>query len=124
MFDFGKVFEEEGTLGKGITVGKVQVALQTRSDRSILKNLERHAAYADRSNNERALAKMANDVLLDLLRKSDEWIAASSSSEWFSGKDASKAEGKYNRLVNAEAAKFEKVRTTGNGLVFFSSHRQ
>ena len=54
---FGKIFEEEGMLGPGITVGKVQVAL-TASDRSadsIFGLLERKAkAAGDRRRARRA----------------------------------------------------------------------
>jgi len=108
MFD--KLFEEEGMLGKGITVGKVQVCLRSpdRGARSIFGLLEDHADL--NSNDNEDLARMANDVCLDLIRKSDDWVSACSSSKWFSGKDAGKAEGYYNELANDVATKFEKVR--------------
>ena len=106
---FDKLFEEEGVLGKGITVGKVQVALNSpdRSANSIYGLLERKAANAGESPQE--LARLANDVCLTLMRKSDEWIAACSSSKWFSENDAGKAESYFNELANAEAVKYEKV---------------
>ena len=108
MFD--KLFEEEGMLGKGITVGKVQVCLRSpdRGARSIFGLLEDHADL--NSNDNEDLARTANDVCLDLIRKSDDWVSACSSSKWFSGKDAGKAEGYYNELANDVATKFEKVR--------------
>ena len=67
---FDKIFEEEGMLGKGITVGKVQVALISpdRSDTSIFALLEDHATNT--GNEPQELARMANDVCLDLMRKS------------------------------------------------------
>jgi uncharacterized membrane protein len=107
---FDKIFEEEGMLGKGITVGKVSVALQCpdRSDKSIFGLLESHAS--DESDANEDLARMANNVCLDLIRKSDDWVAACSTSKWFSGNDAGKAESYYNDLANNEAVKFEKVR--------------
>jgi len=109
-FMFDKLFEEEGMLGKGITVGKVQVCLRSpdRGARSIFGLLEDHADL--NSNDNEDLARMANDVCLDLIRKSDDWVSACSSSKWFSGKDAGKAEGYYNELANDVATKFEKVR--------------
>mmetsp|Transcript_25815 Transcript_25815/g.26255 ORF Transcript_25815/g.26255 Transcript_25815/m.26255 type:complete len:189 (+) Transcript_25815:278-844(+) len=95
-------------LGKGITVGKVQVALRSsdRSDGSIFGLLEGHAALD--SNDNEDLSRMANGVCLDLMRKSDDWVSACSTSKWFSEKDAGKAESYYNELANAEATKFEK----------------
>jgi len=105
---FGKVFEESGPLGKGITVGKVQVALQAndRSGSSIFSILENKARTTGNSN--AALSRMCNDVCLSLLRKSDDWTGACSTSTWFGGKDSGGAEKRYNELANQEASKFEK----------------
>lgn len=105
---FDKFFEEEGMLGKGITVGKVQVALMcpNRGPDSIFSLLEDHATNTGDQPQE--LARMANDVCLDLMRKSDDWVAACSTSKWFKGDDAGKAESYYNDMANTEAAKFEK----------------
>ena len=109
LYFFDKVFEEEGMLGKGITVGKVQVGLIStdRSSDSIYSLLERKASSPGDSPEE--LARLANDVCLTLMRKSDDWISACSTSKWFSGNDAGKAESYYNDLANGEAVKFEKV---------------
>ena len=109
---FDKMFEEEGVLGKGITVGKVQVGLisPTRSSDSVFGLLERKAASSGDSPEE--LSRLANDVCLTLMRKSDDWISACSSSKWFSENDAGKAESYYNDLANTEAIKYEKVKTT------------
>ena len=109
---FDKLFEEEGTLGKGITVGKVQVAIHcpagTRTQpSSIFQLVERHSATSSNSNN--SLSRMANDICVDLIRKSDDWVAACSSSKWFGSNDAGKAERYYNDLCNMEATKFEKT---------------
>jgi hypothetical protein len=103
---FDKMFEESGPLGKGITAGKVQVALIS-SDRAIFKLLEQKAGSP--GNTSAQLAKLANEVCLALLRKSDDWVGACSESKWFSEKDSGKAEGKYNEWSNKEASKFEKV---------------
>jgi hypothetical protein len=103
---FNKIFEESGPLGKGITVGEVQVAIVS-TDRSIIKLLEQKARSP--GNSSAQLAKLANEVCLALLRKSDDWVGACSGSEWFSEKDSGKAEAKYNAWTNKEAAKFEKV---------------
>ena len=106
---FGKVFEESGPLGKGITVGKVQVCLNSkdRSPSSITGMLESKARSSGDS--PQALSRLANEVSLTLLRKSDDWMGACSSSEWFSERDAGKAESLFNDWANREAAKFEKV---------------
>jgi hypothetical protein len=103
---FNKIFEESGPLGKGITVGEVQVAIVS-ADRSIIKLLEQKARSPGNSSPQ--LARLANEVCLALLRKSDDWTGACSDSSWFSEKDSSKAEAKYNAWTNKEAAKFEKV---------------
>ncbi len=52
---------------------------------------------------------MCHQVCLSLLRKSDDWIAACSDSQWFKGEEAGKAESLYNQWADREAAKFEKV---------------
>ena len=109
---FGKMFEESGPLGKGITVGKVQVALRSpdRGSSSIFAILEEEARLTDNSDDPGDLASMANAVCLALLRRSDDWVAACSASEWFKQDDAGKAESLFNDWSNKEAAKFEKVR--------------
>lgn len=108
---FDKVFEEDGPLGKGITVGKVQVALMSpdRGKGSIFKMLEDNSRWIADDNEASSLADLAHDVCLTLLRKKDIWTAASSDSKWFSSKDSGKAESLYNEWANTEAAKFEKV---------------
>jgi Protein of unknown function (DUF1517) len=107
---FDKVFEEEGPLGKGITVGKVQVSLLSpdRSGTSIYGLLERKARSDDDS--PYGLARMTYDVCMALLRKSEDWIGADSTSQWFKENDSGKAESKFNEWCNREATKFEKVR--------------
>jgi len=108
LFDMGKMFEESGSLGKGITVGKVQVSLTTsdRSSSSIMGILAKVARNT--GNDSPALAKLSEDVCLALLRRSDEWVGACSDSKWFSQKDDAKAESQFNDWSNREAAKFEK----------------
>jgi Protein of unknown function (DUF1517) len=109
---FNKMFEESGPLGKGITVGKVQVALQCRDRNpktSIFGLLEEKTKNSG-SFSSNQLARLGNDVCLALLRKSDDWVAACSSSKWFSQNDQGKAESYFNDLANREAYKFEKVR--------------
>lgn len=110
LYFFDKVFEEEGPLGKGITVGKVQVALMSpdRGIGSIFKMLEDNSRWIADDNEASSLADLAHDVCLTLLRKKDIWTAACSDSKWFSSKDSGKAESLYNEWANNEAAKFEK----------------
>lgn len=105
---FGDMFEEAGPLGKGITVGKVQVALNSndRSATSITGMLE--SKTSDVGDSPEELSQMTNDVCLALLRKNDDWIAACSESEHFKTDDAGKAESLFNDWANREAAKFEK----------------
>ena len=111
------MFEEEGALGKGITVGKVQVALDCldRGPGSIFQMLERSASQSAGSDDPRQLANMANSICLALLRKSDEWVGACSDAKWFKWDDAGKAESLYNDWANREAAKFEKEYVPGSG---------
>ena len=93
-------------LGKGITVGKVQIALASR-DRSICKALEKLADEVE-GDDQGSLAEFTNGVCLTLLRNSGDWVGACSTSEWFSGNDAGKAERLHNEWSNKEASKFEK----------------
>ncbi len=119
-----KAFEEAGPLGKGITVGKVQIALavnatERKSNDSVFGVLEKHAR--NNSNNKSSydndyedgygdsqLSKMCHEICLALLRKSDDWISACSESEWFREQDMGKAESVYNLWADREACKFEK----------------
>lgn len=112
LFLFDKIFEEEGPLGKGITVGKVSVALisDDRGPESIFALLEENARHIADDDEAASLADLAHEVCLSLLRKESSWTAASSASEWFSANDYGKAEAKFNEWANGEAAKFEKVR--------------
>ena len=110
---FNKMFEEDGPLGKGITVGKVQVALQCRDrSRDSIVGLLEEKSKVDATSTSLQLARLGNEVCLALLRKSDDWVAACSESKWFSQNDAGKAESCFNDWANKEAAKFEKVRRT------------
>jgi uncharacterized membrane protein len=112
---FNKIFEESGPLGKGITVGKVQVALQCRDrnpQTSILGLLERKTSNSGTGSSfsNLQLARLGNEVCLALLRRSDDWVGACSSSKWFSQSDQGRAESHFNDVANREASKFEKVR--------------
>jgi len=104
------IFEESTTLGKGVTFAKIQVALEApnRSSGSILGLLADKADAAD-TDSARGLAKLVSEVALALVRKSDDWVASSSTTQNFLG---SQAEGKcetfYNRAVSEELGKFEK----------------
>jgi len=110
-FLFDKMFEEEGPLGKGITVGKISVALisEDRGKDSIFGLLEDNARWIADDDEPGSLADLAHEVCLSLLRKEASWTAACSASEWFSANDYGKAEAQFNEWANAEAAKFEKV---------------
>lgn len=117
---FSKMFEEEGVLGKGIMVGKVQIALNSpdRGPDSIFGILEREAEDS------KSLPELTNSICLALLRKKDFWIGAAGISEWFSQNDAGKAESRFNDYANKEAFKFEKVtsfRLEKNSILNFES---
>lgn len=103
---FGKMFEEEGPLGKGITVGKFQLGLSC-NDRTLIELLEKESDKYD-SDEPEELSKLCNSVCLTLLRRQDDWISACSESEWFGQNDAGKAERIFNDWSNQEASKFEK----------------
>ncbi|GAX22835.1 hypothetical protein FisN_24Lu129 [Fistulifera solaris] len=108
LFLFDKFFEEEGVLGKGITVGKVQVALfsKERGKDSIFGDLERKARSTGGSSAH--LALLVKEVCLALLRRSDDWTAASSESQWFKFRESARAEAQFHEWADAEALKFEK----------------
>jgi hypothetical protein len=118
---FGKLFEEQGPLGKGITVGNVQVAVSTasRGSDSLFTTLDKVSNLP--TDTPAQLACLANEVCLSLLRKSTEWVAACSASSWFGANDAGKAESQFNYLVNKEASKFEKVSGYECCLYFFGT---
>ena len=61
------------------------------------------------ANDDKSLPELTNAICLALLRKKDDWIGSTGTSEWFSQNDAGKAESKFNDFANKEAAKFEKV---------------
>jgi len=98
---FGKMFEESGPLGKGITVGKVQVALNT-NDKTIFSVLEDCAKHGGGDSPD--LAEMAHEICLTLIRRSDDWTGAHSTSKWFSEDDGGKAESYFNTLANQEVS--------------------
>ncbi|KAL7507367.1 hypothetical protein ACHAXN_004557 [Cyclotella atomus] len=122
---FNKAFEEEGPLGKGITVGKLQIALSLSSSErssptSILRLLEDSARdgsiteeYDDESydyGGDSHLSQMCHATCLALMRKSDDWVGACSESRWFKSEEGGKAESLYNQWADREAAKFEKTK--------------
>jgi Protein of unknown function (DUF1517) len=108
---FDKLFEEEGPLGKGIGVGKIQVALlaQDRGPDSVFGMLESSARWIAGDDEAGSLADLAHDVCITLIRKEDSWMGACSDFKWFSANDYGKAESQFNDWANAEATKFEKV---------------
>jgi hypothetical protein len=135
-----KAFEDAGPLGKGITVGKVQVALsvdgtERASGDSILALLEKHgrasdggadvgSTYDDDYDDGRGdshLSKMCHEVCMGLLRRSDDWISACSDRRWFKEQDMGKAESLYNLWADREACKFEKENVPSAGSYASSS---
>ena len=102
LFLFDKLFEEEGPLGKGITVGKISVALvsEDRGKDSIFGLLEDNARWIAGDDEAGSLADLAHEVCLSLLRKQDSWTAASSDSKWFGADDYGKAESLFNESIS------------------------
>jgi len=124
-----KAFEDDGPLGRGITVGKVQVALNvdgieraSGGENSIFAVLERHGRDdnddddedydddddLDAGGGDSKLSKMCHEVCLALLRRSDDWISACSDRKWYKEQDMTKAESTYNLWADREACKFER----------------
>ena len=132
-----KAFEDDGPLGRGITVGKVQVALNvdgieraSGGENSIFAVLEKHGRddgsdddedyYDDDDDSDAAggdskLSKMCHEVCLALLRRSDDWISACSDRRWYKEQDMTKAESTYNLWADREACKFEREHVPPEG---------
>lgn len=106
---FDKLFERNGLLGKGLTVGKVQVALRlpgSIESKNIFPDvLAANVSEGSRLHKPDELAQFANEVCLGLLRKSSHWVAACSTSQWFREREHGSAERFFNDLVNVEASK-------------------
>lgn len=106
------MFGDDGpdtALGKGVTVAKVQVAVQCagRGRGSVLGNL---GTLGERDcDSARGLSSLVAEVSLELLRRCDDWVGGASSVRTFKGGDAEdQAESAYNRMVTSELAKFDK----------------
>ena len=106
-------FEQATALGKGMTVARLQVALEAsdRAPSSILGVIANKAAncYPD---SPRSLATLVSDVSVALLRKEADWVAAASESKVIAGLNQAAAEDEaeafYNRALTKELSKFEK----------------
>lgn len=122
IYIFDKMFEEDGFLGKGITVGKVQIAVMAsdRGPNSIFGLLDQAARSSDDSSE--GLAETCNEICMSLLRKQQDWISASSDSRWFKADDSGKAESLYNEWSNTESARFEKVKKADTQYSCFNSN--
>ena len=132
-----KAFEDDGPLGRGITVGKVQVALNvdgieraSGGENSIFAVLEKHGRDdgsdddedyddddddSDAAGGDSKLSKMCHEVCLALLRRSDDWISACSDRRWYKEQDMTKAESTYNLWADREACKFEREHVPPEG---------
>ena len=100
----------------GVTVGKLQVAL-ANEDMRATKVVAQAAARFESDRSRRALPDFVNDVATQLCRRRGDWLYASCAGERFDGGavDRDDHEVAYNRLVNAEAAKFEVERMPSQG---------
>lgn len=102
--------EPQTALGKGVTVVRLQVALEAkdRGSSSILQDLAVKANAAVTSSS-RGLARLVSETCLSLLRRSDDWVAACSEVKTFrGGSGPDEAEIFFNRMVTKEVAKFDK----------------
>ena len=99
---------ESGSLGRGATVMKIQVALSAdwAEQKNIMNTLarlaEKNAAMGGRND----LATLLSDASLALLRKQGDWNAVAYESELFGG-GGRKAEPAFQQLAIKERAKFE-----------------
>jgi len=95
----------------GATIGLLQVAL-TNEKAQTSKFVGEEARKLDGAS-ARGLARFISNVCTGLCRRETSWLYASSKAEYFDGgaTERSEHERYYNRLVNAEAAKFEKEYT-------------
>eukprot|EP00635_Sarcinochrysidales_sp_CCMP3193_P005808 CAMPEP_0118902138 /NCGR_PEP_ID=MMETSP1166-20130328/7558_1 /TAXON_ID=1104430 /ORGANISM="Chrysoreinhardia sp, Strain CCMP3193" /LENGTH=239 /DNA_ID=CAMNT_0006841339 /DNA_START=36 /DNA_END=755 /DNA_ORIENTATION=+ len=92
----------------GATVGLVQVAL-TNEQAQATKFIGDAARKLD-SSSARGLARFVSEVCTGLCRRQDAWLYAHSTASYFGPGAAERQEHEryYNRMVNAEAVKFEK----------------
>jgi uncharacterized membrane protein len=106
-------FEQATALGKGVTVARLQVALEAkdRSKSSILGTMASKAANCF-PDSPRSLATLVSEVSVALLRRESDWVAAASECKVFAGLDQTAAEDKaeayFNRALTKELGKFEK----------------
>lgn len=120
---WGDIDEEDfpSSLGRGVSVVKLQVGLQLY-DRSVLDQLDRIAANADLSSRS-GLSSLIHNSALVLLRSSKDWVSGSGESKKFSASDKG-GQSEYNRVAIGERAKFEKeVTSTSTDAMYLGNQR-
>lgn len=92
----------------GMSVIKVQLSVGCvdRAPASLLPSLQRLADSADTESAE-GLAQLLADSSLQLLRRTPDWTASTGDCTFFREGKEEQAERAFNRLANAEAAKFD-----------------
>ncbi|KAG5192255.1 hypothetical protein JKP88DRAFT_230236 [Tribonema minus] len=100
---------EGGSLGRGVGVVKLQVALNAsdRSSRGILAQLKSIAERAETSSRG-GLSTAVSEVCLALVRRQPDWIASASQYEYFAPRSAERAEAVFNTYAIAERTKVER----------------
>ncbi|KAJ8599621.1 hypothetical protein CTAYLR_004695 [Chrysophaeum taylorii] len=92
----------------GATVGKVQIALANEKGQASKFVAEEVQRFNSRT--ARGVANFVSSVCTGLCRRDSSWLYAACEGQFFGGGEVERSEHEryYNRLVNAEAAKFEK----------------
>jgi uncharacterized membrane protein len=116
----GSVTSSTSVLGPGVSVGEISVALEVpdrdRPD-SILSVLERLSTTA-RTDNRVGLQNLTSQVALELLRRKQSIVAASTKAKHY--RDENKAQQEFNTLSIRERGKFQRETVSKYGGVDYS----
>eukprot|EP00981_Chlorochromonas_danica_P014112 scaffold7402_cov160-Ochromonas_danica.AAC.2 len=102
---------DSGSLGNGATVIKLQVALDEdwAANNNIMNTLATIAARQGTGLNQRAeLSSLLSEASLALLRRQNDWRAATIAGERFKGSAAAQAEPYFQKTAITERTKFER----------------
>ena len=113
------------TLGPGVTVAELSVALEipNRDDRnSILTVLDRLAQTA-KTDSRVGVQDLTHQVALELLRRKSSIVSAHTESKHFRGANSEKAQREFNLRAIQERGKFEEETVSRYGGVDYASQR-
>lgn len=101
--------ESRSALGQGVSVLKLQVALDCR-DRSRSSILGQLGQIADSANTRtrKGLSSVVGEICLSLIRKQEDWRGVASAFEYFPARNAERAEAVFNTYAINERAKVER----------------